>query len=52
MEKFISFKDRGKIWLDITPIEQYEGGPAPICPIAYSAEYKEVMGYFRAIYKA
>ena len=36
-------------WQDITPIEQYEGGPAPIAPIPYPKHYAEVMNYFRAI---
>ncbi len=36
-------------WNDITPIDQYEGGPAPIAPIPYPKHYVEVMGYFRAI---
>jgi protein farnesyltransferase/geranylgeranyltransferase type-1 subunit alpha len=49
--------------LDVTPIEQYEGGEAPIIPINYSEQCKytnrhliflfvdtEVMGYFRALY--
>ena len=32
--EFIPFKDRG-IWNDIEPIEQFEGGLAPIAPIHY-----------------
>jgi len=36
-------------WADITPVDQYEGGPAPIAPIPYPKHYVEVMGYFRAI---
>ena len=35
---FVSFQDRGSLWSDVTPIEQYEGGAAPMAPIAYSAE--------------
>ena len=49
--EFVPFKDRGD-WDDIEPIEQYEGGAAPIAPIPYPADYKEIMGYFRAILKA
>lgn len=37
-------------WKDITPIEQYPGGVAPIAPIPYPKHYVEVMGYFRAIF--
>jgi hypothetical protein len=47
--KFIEFQDRGGIihkfntllidtWKDIEPVLQYEGGKAPICPIAYLPE--------------
>ncbi|KAJ1939112.1 CAAX geranylgeranyltransferase alpha subunit, partial [Kickxella alabastrina] len=35
-------------WKDIVPIDQ-DDGVHPICPIAYTADYKELMGYFRAI---
>ena len=45
---YIPFSERPK-WQDITPIDQYEGGPAPIAPIPYPKEYIEVLGYFRAI---
>jgi len=50
--KFKPFKERGDMWQDIEPLEQYEGGPAPIAPIPYPADYVEVMSYFRAILKA
>ena len=40
MATFKSFKARGDLWKDVEPTEQYEGGPAPIAPIAYSAECK------------
>ena len=46
---FTPFKDRDGEWDDIEPIEQYEGGPAPIAAIPYPPIYEEVMGYFRAI---
>jgi len=45
------FKKRGDLWLDIQPVEQYEGGPAPIAPIKYPKNYVEVMSYFRAVFK-
>ena len=48
--KFVPFIDRDE-WDDIDPIEQYEGGIAPIAPIPYPEEYVEIMGYFRAILK-
>lgn len=48
--KFIPFTQRdGGLWNDLEPVEQYEGGRAPICPIAYTNEYEEIMGYFRAV---
>lgn len=47
---FIPFKEREE-WNDIEPVEQYEGGVAPIAPLPYSAAYVEVMGYFRAVLK-
>ena len=34
----------------MTPVPQYEEGEAPICPIKYPEEYKEIMGYFRAVF--
>jgi len=40
------------VFSDVTPLEQYEGGLAPIAPIHYSEEYSTTMGYFRAILKA
>ena len=46
---FVPFNERDDIWHDLEPIEQYEGGQAPIAPIPYPAQYTEVMGYFRAI---
>ncbi|KAJ1887831.1 hypothetical protein LPJ66_008907, partial [Kickxella alabastrina] len=30
-------------WKDIVPIDQ-DDGVHPICPIAYTADYKELMG--------
>ncbi|KAJ2660996.1 CAAX geranylgeranyltransferase alpha subunit [Coemansia sp. RSA 1199] len=35
-------------WQDITPIEQDEG-EGSMCPIAYTDEYRELMGYLRAV---
>ncbi|KAI8323845.1 hypothetical protein GQ54DRAFT_257615 [Martensiomyces pterosporus] len=35
-------------WRDVVPIPQ-DDGPHPICPIAYTDEYKEMMDYFRAV---
>ncbi|KAJ1645881.1 CAAX geranylgeranyltransferase alpha subunit [Coemansia asiatica] len=34
-------------WKDVTPLEQ-EDGQFPICPIAYTDKYKEMMDYMRA----
>ena len=48
---FVPFKERGTLWHDIEPIEQYEGGAAPIAPIPYPKDYAEVMGYLRAVLK-
>jgi hypothetical protein len=50
MNSYIYFKDRGDLWADVEPLEQYEGGPAPIAPINYSPEYVDLMNYFRAIF--
>ncbi|KAF2071917.1 hypothetical protein CYY_006774 [Polysphondylium violaceum] len=38
-------------WNDVKPIEQNDG-EHPICPIAYSEEFKDKMNYFRAILKS
>jgi len=35
-------------WGDVKPVPQ-DDGPNPICPIAYSPQYNEIMSYFRAI---
>jgi len=34
-EMFVPFADRNGKWDDITPLDQYEGGRAPIAPIPY-----------------
>ncbi|KAJ2364218.1 CAAX geranylgeranyltransferase alpha subunit [Coemansia sp. RSA 2607] len=38
-------------WADVTPLEQQDGG-YPLCPIAYTDSYKELMGYMRAVMAA
>ena len=48
---FVPFAERNGLWDDVEPLEQYEGGPAPIAPIPYTPQYTEVMSYFRAILK-
>jgi protein farnesyltransferase/geranylgeranyltransferase type-1 subunit alpha len=35
-------------WTDVIPIQQ-DDGPHPIVPIAYTAEFKQLMGLFRAV---
>ena len=35
VDEFVPFSLRGDIWLDVKPVEQYQGGPAPIAPIKY-----------------
>ncbi|KAJ2669581.1 CAAX geranylgeranyltransferase alpha subunit [Coemansia sp. RSA 1085] len=35
-------------WKDVEPIEQ-DDGKSPMCPIAYTDEYREMMGYLRAV---
>ena len=37
---FTPFKDRDGLWDDVKPVEQYEGGEAPIAPIPYSSQCK------------
>ncbi len=49
--RFVPFAERDGKWDDLSPLEQYEGGQAPIAPMPYKADYAEVMGYFRAILK-
>ena len=39
-DKFVPFKKRGDLWADIEPMEQYEGGEAPIAPINYTKRCK------------
>jgi len=46
-KKYIAFKDRGE-WKDISAVFQ-DDGENPICVIAYTDEFKDVMNYFRAI---
>ena len=47
MELYLNPED----WKDVTPIKADEG-PNPVCPIAYTAEFSNVMDYFRAILHA
>jgi len=46
-EQYVPFSKRPN-WSDVTPIKQ-DDGPNPICRIAYTDEFAEVMDYFRAI---
>ena len=48
MSSFISFKDRGDLWKDITPVPQFSPN-VEILKIQYKPEYIELMDYFRAI---
>ena len=32
---FVPFAQRKGLWDDVEPIEQYEGGQAPLCAIQY-----------------
>jgi len=47
---FVPFAERQE-WQDIKPVEQNDG-PHPICPIDYTSDFSEVMGYFRAVMHA
>ena len=38
-------------WCDVTPLPQ-DDGPNPIVAIAYKEDFSELMGYFRAVYRA
>ncbi|KAI8058134.1 hypothetical protein BDF22DRAFT_23871 [Syncephalis plumigaleata] len=46
-EERIPYNEREE-WQDVTPIPQ-DDGPDPVCPIAYSDEYRMAMDYFRAV---
>ncbi|KAJ2122912.1 hypothetical protein IW143_004909, partial [Coemansia sp. RSA 520] len=46
VEEAVSLAQQAE-WQDITPIEQEEG-EGSMCPIAYTDEYRELMGYLRA----
>ena len=35
-------------WKDVVPIAQ-DDGPAPVVSIQYSSDFRQIMGYFRAI---
>jgi len=49
-QEFIPYEEREE-WRDVTPVPQ-DDGVYPPCPIAYTDEFKSVMGYFRAIVQA
>ncbi|KAJ1974438.1 CAAX geranylgeranyltransferase alpha subunit [Dimargaris xerosporica] len=49
-QEYIPYSQRPD-WADVTPIAQ-DDGPGPIAPIAYTEDYKDAMGYFRAISRA
>jgi len=49
-EQFVHFKDRGEIWNDIIPIDEFSK-EVNILKIEYSEELKEINDYFRAILK-
>jgi protein farnesyltransferase/geranylgeranyltransferase type-1 subunit alpha len=44
------FDPSDKKWADLVPLPQ-DDGPAPVVPIAYSAEFTQVHDYFRAMMK-
>ena len=52
VEASSTIADLKTVFNDVTPLDQYEGGLAPIAPIHYSEEYSTTMGYFRAILKS
>jgi len=45
--KYVPFAER-EGWGDIKPIPQ-DDGPDPVCRIAYTDQFSEIMGFFRAI---
>ena len=48
MASFIRSEDATFDFSDVTPVPQ-DDGPAPVAKIAYSAAYRELMDYFRAM---
>jgi len=47
-EKWVPYSARPE-WSDVTPIPQNNSDEPPVCRIAYTDKFKDVMGYFRAI---
>lgn len=52
--KYTPLKERGSLWTDVEPILQFPtaDGKAPICPVAYSPDYEDLMNHFRAVLNA
>ncbi|BES92611.1 unnamed protein product [Nesidiocoris tenuis] len=48
-DRWVFYCDRPE-WKDVTPLAQEEG-PSPVAAIAYSAKFRDVYGYMRAVIK-
>eukprot|EP01129_Flabellula_baltica_P010547 TRINITY_DN4471_c0_g1_i2.p1 TRINITY_DN4471_c0_g1~~TRINITY_DN4471_c0_g1_i2.p1 ORF type:complete len:235 (-),score=56.41 TRINITY_DN4471_c0_g1_i2:259-963(-) len=50
MEEYIPFGERPE-YQDVVPVTQ-DDGEYPVCPIAYSEDYRDTMDYFRAFMRS
>lgn len=51
-ERMPIFYHDDKVWADVEPLPQDDGGLHPLAAIAYTEEYSEAMSYLRAVMAA